>query len=167
MTVQSTLSAKLHSEVSGVGDFGNPSASIDISFTKSFANGVAAGQANILFADTRTLAASANESLDLSGALLDAIGQAAVFAKVKALMIRAAEANTNDVIVGAAASTPFLGPLGGTTPTITLKPGAFFIMSYPGAGWVVTNSSNDLLKIANSAGGTGVDYDIAILGTNA
>jgi hypothetical protein len=165
--LQSEIIARVKGHLSGAADFGTPRADFDLNADVILKNGIGASQADLIFSDQRVLAASANETLDLAGALLDAIGAAAVFAKVKALLIRAANANVNNVVVGAAAANPFLGPLGGVTPTITLPPGGFVLLAAPVAGWAVGNGATDNLKIANSGAGTGVTYDIALLGTSA
>ena len=52
---------------------------------------------------------------------------------------------THPVTLGAAASHPFLGPLGGTSPTFTVAAGAQVRWHNP-AGWTVTGGSNDQLK---------------------
>src|ERR1700754_2115883 len=78
---------------------------LDRSVAIEFANGVGANQANVLWADTRTLAASATEDLDLSGVLADVFGATVTQARVKAIRISAAAGNTNNVIVGAASGT--------------------------------------------------------------
>jgi hypothetical protein len=49
---------------------------------RDFPAGTGSGQVSKSFIDTRTLAASANEELDLSGALTDPLGQPAVFTVV-------------------------------------------------------------------------------------
>ncbi len=120
----------------------------------------AVNQANILFSDTRTLAASATEDLDLAGVLTDAFGAVIEAAEIVAIFIKAAAGNTNNVIVGAA-TAPFLGPLG-ATGTYTIKPGEYFLATSR-SGWAVTDSTGDDLKIANSGGTTGVTYDVIII----
>jgi len=150
----------------GSNDLGTPKMDISEVDVVDLIQGTASGAADLMFSDERTLAASANESLDLAGSLVDPLGATLTFAKIKAIIVIAAAANTNDVVVGAAAS-PFVGPLGGTTPTISVKPGGFFAIAHPGAGWTVTASSADLLKIANSSSGTGVTYKIILIGTSA
>ncbi len=133
------------------------------------ADGTGAAQADRLFSDTRTLAASANEDLDLAGALADAIGGTAVFARIKGLYIAAASGNTNNVIVGAAASNAWATLLG-ATHTITLRPGAWIMLgtgATDATGYTVTAGTGDLLRIANSAGSTTVTYDIAVIGCSA
>ncbi len=129
------------------------------------ANGTGADQANQVFSDQRTLAASATENLDLAGALTDAFGGTVAFTKIKALMIKAAAGNTNNVVVGGAASNGFVSPFGGATHTVSVPPGGTLLLTAPDAtGFAVTAGTADLLKVANGGGGTGVTYDIVLVG---
>ena len=129
--------------------------------------GTGAGQADLVFHDTRTLAASASEDLDLAGVLVDAFGASLTFARLKYVVVSAAAANANNVLVGgvAAGVASFLSPA--ATGLITLRPGAVFAMMAGAAdatGYVVTASTADLLHVANSGAGTSVTYDITIGG---
>lgn len=131
-------------------------------------NGTASGYADKLYVAERTLAASATESLDLAGVLTDPLtGALLTFVKVRALLVEAADGNTNNVIVGAAAATVFSGWFGATTYTLVLTPGDRILLTSKTGGKAVGAGSTDLLKIANSAAGTSVTYRIAILGTSA
>lgn len=136
----------------------------------SFASGVAAGQADLIFSDTRTLAASANEDLDLAGGLTGAFGLSLTFVKVKGILIAAASGNTNNVIVGGAASNAFVNWVGAATHTVVVRPGGFFMLGV-GTGdlnaYGVTAVTGDLLRVANSGGTTSVTYDIVVFGTSA
>lgn len=131
-----------------------------------FVNGVAANKADTIFSDVRTLAASGSETLLLTASLKDQFGNVITFAKVKALLIKASAANTNNVVVGNAATHAFQGPLDAATDTLTIPPGGSVLLLAPVNGWVVTASTNDNIKITNSAGTTGVTYDIVIIGTS-
>lgn len=131
-------------------------------------NGTGAGQADLLWTDQRTIAASGTDDLDLAGTFTDVFGQAVVFARVKALLIKASSGNTNNVVVGNAAATQFLGPFGAAAHTLAIQPGGVFFALAPGTtAWAVAAGSADLLRIANSGAGTGVTYDIAVLGCSA
>jgi len=135
----------------------------------SLTDGTAAGQADKVFHDRRTLAASAAEDLDLAGVLLDAFGAAITFARVKGLYISAAAANTNSVVVGAASATQWATLLN-AAGTVTLRPGATFGAMAGVAdatAYAVAAGTGDLLKVANSAGSTSVTYDIVIVGASA
>ncbi|MFE5628474.1 hypothetical protein [Streptomyces sp. NPDC056543] len=132
-------------------------------------NGTTAGKADRVFHDQRTLAASANETLDLAGVLTDVYGVALTFAKVKFIAISASSANSNNVVVGANASNDWVGLLN-AAGTLTLRPGASFCAmsgSADATGMAVTAGTGDLLKVANSGAGSSVTYDIVIVGTSA
>lgn len=121
-------------------------------------------QAQKMFVDTRSLNASANEDLDLSGALAGPAGLSAVFTKVKGIFIKAAAANVNSVIVKPADENGFLGPFGDASDAIAIGPGDVFMATALKAGWTVTASTGDLLNIANGGAGSAVSYDIVLFG---
>ncbi len=151
-------------------DLGTASAQLAKAYTVDLANGTAAGQADRTFHDQRTLAASANEDLDLAGVLTDAFGATLTFARVKALIVAASASNSNNVIVGGAASNQFLSWVGAGTHTVTLRPGAVLALvagSADTTGYAVTAATGDLLRIANSGAGSTVTYDIAVVGCSA
>ena len=151
-------------------DLGTAAAQLAKPYVVDFANGTAAGQADRIFHDTRTLAASATEDLDLAGVLTDAFGAALTFVRIKALLVSAAAGNTNNVIVGGAASNGFISWVGGAAHSLTIRPGATLALIAGAAdaiGYTVTAGTADLLKVANSAGSTSVSYDIVILGCSA
>ncbi len=132
--------------------------------------GTGSGQADQIFADTRTLAASATETHDLAGSgasLHDPFGASLSFARIKVVRISAACGNTNNVVVGNAASNQFAGPVSAATATTTLPPCGVLVWIAPNSGWAITDSSNDLFKVANSSSGTGVTYTIVIIGASA
>ena len=142
---------------------------VDENAITKFTDGESANQAEVMFRDTRTLAASTSEDLDLSGtALEDAFGQAIAFTSVKVMIVEAAAANTNDVLVGGASATQWIGWCNAATDVITVEPGGtFVIMSPSAAGFAVGAGSTDLLQIENSSSGTSVDYTITLIGIEA
>jgi hypothetical protein len=167
MALSSLVTVSLRGKLTGTPDLGSAEANVAAEYTKTFANGALAGQADRIWADTGTLAASANTDLDLAGALTDVFGATVTFARVKAIVVAARDANTNNVVVGAAASNPWIGLLG-ATHTLTVRPGAFIAMACGSAdltAYAVVAGTGDLLRLANSGAGTSVTYDIAILGT--
>jgi hypothetical protein len=150
-------------------DLGATSANQALSLAVDLANGTGAGQADLAFTDTRTLAASATEDLDLAGALANPFGVAQVFARVKLLVIKADAANTNNVQVTRPASNGF--PLFlAASDGIALRPGEFLMLAAGDAdavGHVVTAGTGDLLTITNSAAGTSVSYSVMVVGCSA
>lgn len=129
------------------------------------ANGSGANQANKFWSDRRTLAASGTENLDLAASLTDAFGASITFARVKGLLIRAASANVNNVLVGGHASAAWSTWAGDATDLVVVRPGGLLLLVAPDAtAYAVTATTADLLTVANSGAGTGVTYDIAIVG---
>ncbi len=166
-----SLSAQLRASINATftddQDLGDPTVQVALSALESLANGTSNVQADKIFSDTVTIEASGDDVLDMgsTGGMLDAFGDAFEPAEVVAVLLVAADGNTNDVVVGAN-TEPFLGPMGGTTPTTSVKPGGWMFWFSP-AGWAVANNSSDKLKIANSSSGTGVTFSIVILGRSA
>jgi hypothetical protein len=135
--------------------------------TISLTNGVGANQADKVFADQRTLAASNSEDLDVvAGGLTDAFGTTFTLAELKVLMVCASSANTNNVVLGGDAnSVPFLST---AATTVAIKPGGCFQLADPSAGGIaVTTGTGDIIQVANSGAGTSVTYDIVIVGSGS
>lgn len=169
MSLISSLSMAVGFNQSSAVDLGTASLPVSVRQAVAFASGTAAGKADLVFGDHRTIAASGTENLDLAGSLVDVFGATITFVKVKGIYILASAANTNNVVIGAAGSNPWIGLLN-AAGTVTLRPGsAFMAMSgqADATAMGVTAATGDLLKVANSGGTTGVDYDVVIIGTSA
>ncbi|MBI1179105.1 MAG: hypothetical protein GC201_01005 [Alphaproteobacteria bacterium] len=123
--VNALIDLKISAKLAGAADLGTPVAPVSVSKRIQIAPGTDLDEADILWADERTIAASGNEDLDLAGVLS--------------------------------------GPLGGTTPTLTLGPGDCALITNR-KGWAVSAGDGDLLNVANSAGSTGVTYTIVLIG---
>lgn len=145
-------------------DLGMPTFQINKVDDITLNDGNGSNQANKIFSDTRTIAASANDDLDLAGSLVDALGAVLTFTAIKAIYIRASSANINNVVVGGAPTNTFVGRFGAATHTIALRPGDRDVQVTPGTGWNVVAGTGDILRIANSGAGSTVDYDIIIIG---
>lgn len=161
--VTAEISLEINATLAGSNDLGSPRLKLSpIQEVLQLTAGTdTIGKADLLFSDTRTLAASATENLDLAGVLVNAFGATITAAEIVAIFVKAKATNANSVIVGNVANG-FVGPLG-ATGTYAIKPGEYFL-AVSASGWPVTAATADLLKLANGAGGTSVDYDIVIIG---
>jgi hypothetical protein len=166
MGLSTTMHAAIEYTLNGSLDFGSAVAKYDGAKDVSLASGTGAQQADLVHIDHISIAASGNTTKDLAGSLLDPLGNACVFAKVKAILVKASAANVNNVVIGADTNA-FVGPFGGTTPTVSVPPGGQFLVSAPAAGWAVTADTADTLKFANSGSGTAVEFDVLIIGCSA
>lgn len=138
------------------------------SYTNRLLEGVLSGQFDRYYVGQRTLAASASEDLDFSGALTNPLGQTAVMARLKVLIVSAAVGNTNNVNVSRPASNGvplFLAASDG----MAVAPGETKVLlnRYDATGIVVTAGTGDLITFANSGAGTPVTYDIFAFGCSA
>jgi hypothetical protein len=171
MTLSSTVSVRVTANISEATDLGIRSSAMSADYRANLANGTGTGQADKTFHDKRTLGASATENLDLAGgALVDPFGQVLTFARVKALVVKAAPGNTNDVIVGGDVTNTFFGSFADETDAVRIRPGTTFAIACGEAdatGYPVAAGTGDLLKVTNGGAGTSVDYDIIIIGTSA
>jgi hypothetical protein len=169
---RASLKMLVTAEIAKAVNLGGATLPYNIERGLALTNGVAAGASDVVYVATRTLVASGSEDLDLAGTLADPFGVTgtAVFARIRGILISAAKANVNNVLVGgvAAGVSSFLSPA--ATGIITLRPDAAFMLTCGAAdatGYAVTATTADLLHVANSAGGSSVSYDIAIFGTSS
>lgn len=166
MSLSATLKMSIRATKTLSGDLGSGGFNAAIESLQSFVDGAGAGAVDQIFADERTIAASANEDLDVAtgGGLTDVTGQAVAMARIKALAIVASSGNTNNVRLTRPASNGvplFLAAGDGQD----IKPGGCYLWMAPdAAGVAVTAATADLINIANSSSGTGVTYKILILG---
>jgi hypothetical protein len=168
MALSTNIRLQVLSDLTSALDLVTPIAPLNYLKTYQLDSGTGANQADKIWTDTRTLTASSTENLDLAGVLTDAFGATVTFARVKALIISANSLNTNDVVVGGAATNTFINWVGDPTDKIKLKPGASFMLVAPDStAYPVTAGTGDILLVANGAAGTSVTYDIVVIGASA
>lgn len=160
---ESSLLLKLAARLSGAIDLSTTRQDIDYSKLLELANGTGANQANQVFVDSRSLASGANETIDLSGSLTNAIGESVTFTAIKVLMIK--NNGTTALTVGNAASNQFSSYLGAAAHTMIVPAGGVALHTAPSAGFAVTAGTGDQLKVENAAGAT-CAYDLILIGVN-
>lgn len=176
-TVTSKLQLILGSLLQNTIGVAAATANVDRNTTYSLASGTAANQADRVYSATvtRTHGAPASD-LDLAGVLLDAFGAVITFVKVKAIVIFAAAANVNSVVVGGGATAPLDSILFDyvatalAQPALKIKPGGMLMLVAPDVnGYAVTATTADKLQIASGDedATTSVSADIVIIGTSA
>jgi hypothetical protein len=159
------LSSRWQAEALGSADFGTNSLKLDEIDAIGLSSGSGLNQASLLFADQRTVTASANDDVDLAGALPDNLGGTLTFTKIKAIRIRADAANPGDLLVGPAPANGFVSPFNAAADRVRVPPGGRLELVNPTAnGWTVTAATADLLRITNGSGAGSANYKIEILG---
>lgn len=156
----------LNAVYTGVQSFANPSWVRGQPDAITLDTGVGSGQADKIFSAQRTVLTAANDDLDLvGGPLLDPLGAALSFVKVKGIFIYALPANTTNLTIGNGAN-PFVGPFGAAAHTLQCQPGQWISLLAPNTGWTPVAATGDILRVANAAGASAV-YNIEIVGTSA
>lgn len=133
----------------------------------AFANGTSDYEADILWADERTLGSGATEDLDLFGVLSTAFGATVSAVKVVAVAIASKRnaSNTTNLTVGNATAPAQLW-FGATTHTAVIQPEGRLLQVAPKTGWTITATTGDVLKIANAAGASHT-YQIVVMARSA
>lgn len=173
MALQTSVQLAVETDLTRTDGLASATATAPWSYGLQWPNGTAANTADRLYQGRRTINASTNEDLDLHGGagtvlLVDSYGATITFARIRAIIVKAAAANTNNVVVGGSATNTFVGPFGAATHTIAIPPDGFWMAVAPGTtGWTVTGATGDLLRVANSGAGTSVTYDIFLIGASA
>lgn len=129
-------------------------------------SGIGADQADVFYAERKTVAASTTQTTDLSGALLNPFGVVATFAKLKLIaLINRSATQTLTLQRPAANGVPWLAAAGDAIP---VPPGGFAVVAAPTLGGLaaVTAGTGDLVDVVNPAGGP-ADYDLIAVGTSA
>ncbi|WP_433368369.1 hypothetical protein ACQPZX_41430 [Actinoplanes sp. CA-142083] len=166
MTLTTVIDANVAASLASALDLVTASAPLELNTRITMPSGTTSGKADLCWSDTRTVAASSTDALDLAGTLAGVLGGTLTIVKLKAVLVRAAAANVNNVRVNRPASNGvplFLAASDG----IDVLPGGLFLWVAPGAGVTVTAATGDLLNIDNSGAGTSVTYDVVLVGTSA
>jgi hypothetical protein len=164
-TLTTRVGVNLSGSLAGTAGLSTPTAVLSAVRTIELANGVGASQADSVYSTTLSITTGATTDVDIKGTLLDALGTAFTPAKVKAIYIFSATANTTNLtLFGDANSVPILNT---AATTATLLPGGIFLMVQPPlAGIAVTAATGDIIQIANAAGAT-ASVDLVIVGTSS
>lgn len=162
MPLDARLLVQLTANLTSGLDLTTVSAPLTFARQSALTTGAGAGQADLIWSDTRTVAGSATDSLDLAGSLTSPLGGSLTFARIKGLIVAASPANSTNIQVTRPASNAV--PLLSAAGNIAVKPGGLFAWFDPSAaGVVVTAATGDLLDMVNS-GGSSATYDVVIIG---
>lgn len=141
-----------------------------ITLKSALTEGTGSGQANQLWVDRRYVSSvSANDDIDLSGALVNTFGDAAQFSKVKGIIIVNRATASGDRLVVGGGSNPVTDWFNGVSASrLVVGPGpAPFILGDFVAGFTISAGTADTLRIAYGGSSGYITYDIGIVGLKA
>lgn len=139
------------------GDLETGQVPIGIAQLQSYTNGTGANQANAWFSDTRALASSTPETIDLTSGLTDRFGTTIVFATITEILVYNRNTTASQTI---ALSGNAMTAFGATTETVGPK-GIWHVAS-PVDGFTITNTNQDQFTV--TPGAYAVSYDLIIVG---
>ena len=149
-------------------NFGGPSRlPVNFDWSLDQASGTTLGTNDVLFADSRSLAAT-TEDLDLLGGLTSQLTGAAVsFVDVSLVMIRNTSTASGEVLTIGGATNPWVtGPITASGDLIEIPPGGFLIW-YAGAvdDASPVASTGDIVTV--DSGAATITYEIVVVGRSA
>lgn len=131
--------------------------------------GSGAGAFNEVYAVSGTIAANTNTSFALYGSLVDMLGFTINFVRIKGITVELlTDTTASSITFAGGASNPFLGPLGGTTPTETIANGGVWSNARSDAtGWPVNSSTALNIKLVNNDVSNVATYRITLIGATS
>ena len=115
MSLSGSIALQIQGVLSSSRDLGSATVGETLASRITVTDGATANAATQVWGDTRTLALSTGEDLDLSGSLTNGIGESVALTRVIALMITADSANGDTISVGGAAANGFISWVGAST----------------------------------------------------
>lgn len=151
----------------GTVDYAEPVDSSSPVFIRDLTPGTAANQANYFMKTEQTIASGGTYTLDLSGTQQDIFGTNLAMTSVVSIMIinRAVDDSAVENTTNVTMTTTLAGIMGGTTPSIIMKPGEMFQRANANAGGLcaVTATTADTITLTNAAGAT-AKVQICVIG---
>jgi hypothetical protein len=165
-TLQTDVRVKVQTTLTGTAELSAAKDVIAIQWKKTTSDGTGNNQADLVYQDDNTLAASGTQDYDLTGGgLTDGLGTSLVFSTVKGVLIHNTSTSAT-LRIGNAATNPVALWFGASTDTADVKPSAVFAIHGPISGYTVTTNSADQLRITNTATGVTMRYKLIVIGTS-
>ena len=140
-----------------------------LSYDDQLSNGAAADQADTIWSDQRTIAASAHDDLDLTNLTHTLFGStlAIDLASVKAILLINTSTTAGDLLrLDSSVTNACTAPFGGSaTSLVEIGADSSLLLSSKKDGWTV-DSSHKVLRVVNPSADS-ITYSIVILGTSS
>ncbi len=141
-----------------------------LDYNQTLADGVAVDQADKVWHDQRSVAAGANDDLDLTALASSLFGGSLSLslAKLKALLLVNTSTTAGDKLrLDSSVANACTGPFGGsTTSKIEIGADSALLLTSKKDGWTVTGGSGDIVRV-NNPGANAISYKIVLVGTSS
>lgn len=169
MALSTAIRVALTSILTGTssGSSASGTSSVARKYEKKFVDGTGSGlKADQIISLSGSLAASGTTNVDVAGAVTNPLNTTVTLARVKAILVEAADTNVNDLQVSRPASNG-LPWISAASAAINLQPGGALLVTAPVGGFTATAGTGDLITLTNGGAGTSVGYKITIVGATA
>jgi len=125
---------------------GNPKDVDELEYNKLLTNGVGSNQAEAKWSiEGETILSGSDTTYDLTALVRTIFGDSLTldFYWIKALMIQVTSTSGGDLVVGAAATNAWSGPLGTDSDTIAIPPDSVLLLTNRGVGWAVDDANKN------------------------
>lgn len=134
-------------------------------YSKTFANGGGADQADKVYVETFTLAASGTANKDLAGSLQDTFRNTITFNTVKILYVELQTSPTaSSILVGNSGVNAFLFGTVAADKVRVYNGGVLFLCNRNAAGYTVTAGTGDILTFTNEDGVNSASVKLIVIG---
>lgn len=140
-------------------------APLAFSFSDTMTSGTGKDNADLLFADKRTVSSGSPDDLDLSGVLTDIYGNTLANARIKCMAIKNLSTTAAEILDVGGDLNGLVNWISGTNLLRVHPEGAFVLWAPSATAYAVTAATADILQIAAQAGS--ITYEIALLGASA
>lgn len=146
---------------------GTPTVNHVKNFEDELASGTGLDQADVIYTAELTINATTNHDLDLSGALENALGGAAVFARLKLVYVELVTTTAGYTLEVGGSAADVLTLFKATGDADIVCAGGLMLRYAPGAAaYVVTATTADILRIRNPNAAS-VSVRVLIIGASA
>jgi hypothetical protein len=172
MDLSTTLKVSVDARATKPLDLTTAEDALNEDYKTVLADGTGDDQADLVWHDRRTIAASSNDDLDLAGVLSDAFGDTVSFARIKGIFIRNRSDQqgtpTEAQIQVGGGSNVFASWLGASGDIVKIDAGGMFLLTNPTAtAYAVTAGTGDILRVTNNDGSDQAEYDIIVIGATS
>lgn len=164
MSLTTNLNFDLIARLISALDLSNSINTLSVSPRIAWADGAAVNQANLIFQDSYTIASGGEQLIDLT-ALTDSLGAAVNFARLKLIYVKNRSTTVGaNLQLGGTVSNGLSTLYVGTNAGQLIGPDGLALLVNPSAaGWAVTATTADILRIGNPSAAS-ITADVVLIG---
>jgi hypothetical protein len=166
MGLRTTIKLQIASLITPGGDYAGGISEDFPELDIAWASGTSSNQADVMWYDSRSLNAGADETHDLTSMANGPTGAAAAFAEVRAILIKWASTNDGNGRLGHGATNGWTPLVVDATDLLAISPGETLVKINPVDGKMPVAGGSKTIKVTNT-GAAAATYQMLIIGVSA